>query len=251
MNSKERFSSRVDTYKKYRPSYPQEAIDYLFEVVGLSAKSKVLDVGAGTGIFSRLLLERGAHVTAVEPNEAMREAALLASNGNPNFLAIPGSAEETGLPAQSYDYIVCAQAFHWFDQAAAKVEFKRILKPGGKVILIWNTRLTSGTPFLEGYEQMLHSLGTDYGKVNHRNVSREMLVSFYKPEGLMEERFSIRQVFDFEGLSGRLLSSSYSPQVGHPNYEPMMTALRELFDRNEQMGTVDFDYETEIYWGEV
>ncbi|TFE25951.1 class I SAM-dependent methyltransferase [Cohnella luojiensis] len=251
MNSKERFSSRVETYKKYRPSYPREAIDYLVDVVGLKPQSEVLDIGAGTGIFSRLLLERGARVTAVEPNEEMREAALAASKDNPDFRAVPGSAEETGLPASSYDFIVCAQAFHWFDQAAAKAEFQRVLRPGGKAVLIWNTRLTSGTPFLEGYERLLHELGTDYGKVNHRNISREMLISFFKKDGLREARFSIRQVFDFESLSGRLISSSYSPQPGHPHYEPMMTALRELFDQNELEGKVNFDYVTEVFWGEV
>jgi SAM-dependent methyltransferase len=181
----------------------------------------------------------------------MREAARAASGDNPKFHAVPGAAEETGMPDRSYDFIVCAQAFHWFDQHAAKKEFARVLKPGGKAILVWNTRLTSGTPFLEGYERLLHDLGTDYGKVNHRNISREMLLGFFKPDGLREARFAIRQVFDFDGLKGRLLSSSYSPQSGHPNYEPMITALRELFDRNEQGGTVNFDYETEVYWGEV
>ncbi|BBI31028.1 class I SAM-dependent methyltransferase [Cohnella abietis] len=251
MNSKERFSSRVDTYKKYRPSYPDKAIDYLLDTVGLNSQSEVLDVGAGTGIFSELLLKRGISVTAVEPNEAMREAAIAALEGYPNYKAVQGSAEVTGLPDHSYDFIVCAQAFHWFDQTAAKAEFQRVLKPGGKAILIWNTRLTGGTPFLEQYEQLLHSLGTDYGAVNHRNISRDMLESFFKPDWLQEARFSIRQVFDFEGLSGRLLSSSYSPEQGHPNYEPMMAELRELFARNEQNGTVNFDYETEIYWGEV
>lgn len=190
-------------------------------------------------------------MTAIEPNEAMREAAVLASGDNPNFHAIPGSAEETGLPDHSYDFIVCAQAFHWFDQTAAKKEFGRVLKPGGKAVLVWNTRLTSGTPFLEGYERLLHDLGTDYGKVNHRNISREMLLAFFKPGGLREDRFVIRQVFDFDGLKGRLLSSSYSPQAGDSNYEPMIAALRELFDRNESGGTVNFDYETEVYWGEV
>lgn len=251
MNSKERFTSRVDTYTKYRPSYPQEAIDYLYEVVGLSLQSKVLDIGAGTGIFSRLLLDRGTPVTAIEPNEAMRAAAIHASEGNPNFQAVPGSAEATGMPDHSYDFIVCAQAFHWFDRTRAQAEFRRVLKPGGKAILIWNTRLTSGTPLLEGYEQLLQSLGTDYGEVNHRNISHEMLVSFFKPGGINEARFAILQVFDFDGLRGRLLSSSYSPQAGHPNFEPTMTALKELFERNEQDGTINLDYETEVYWGEV
>jgi len=251
MNSKERFSSRVDTYVKYRPTYPQEAIDYLYNVVGLNSQSEVLDVGAGTGIFSKLLVERGTSVTAVEPNEAMRQAAKQSLDSYPNFRAEAGSAEETGLPAHSYDFIVCAQAFHWFDQVAAKAEFARLLKQGGQAILIWNTRLTSGTPFLEGYEQLLHDFTEEYAKVNHRNISREMLESFFQAGGLQEARFSIRQVFDFEGLSGRLLSSSYCPEAGHPNHEPMMKALRELFDRNEQGGKINFEYETEVFSGEV
>lgn len=251
MNSKERFSNRVDTYTKYRPSYPAEAIDYLYDTVGLTAESEVLDVGAGTGIFSRLLLDRGSRVTAAEPNEAMREAALAASQDNPRFKAVPGAAEETGLADASYDFIVAAQAFHWFNRAAAKREFGRVLRPGGKAILVWNTRLTGGTPFLEEYERLLQNLGTDYGQVNHRNISRDMLVDFFKPGGLKEARFRNRQVFDFDGVAGRLLSSSYAPQPGHPGYEPMMRELRELFDRNQESGTVNFDYETEIYWGEV
>lgn len=251
MNSKERFSSRVDTYTKYRPSYPAEAIDYLYGTVGLSEASEVLDVGAGTGIFSRLLLERGSGVTAVEPNEAMREAALAASRDNPRFKAVPGSAEETGLSDASYDFIVCAQAFHWFDRTAAQREFHRVLKPGGKAILVWNTRLTEGTPFLEGYERLLQGLGTDYGQVNHRNISHEALVGFFKPDEMTEARFRNRQVFDFDGVAGRLLSSSYSPQPGQPGHEPMMQELRDLFERCQENGTVNFDYVTEIYWGEV
>ncbi|MFC5467435.1 class I SAM-dependent methyltransferase [Cohnella suwonensis] len=251
MNSKERFSSRVDKYTKYRPTYPKEAIDYLYEEVDLGESSKVLDVGAGTGIFSRLLLERGTSVTAVEPNADMREVAVSASRGDPNFRAVAGSAEETGMPEHSFDAIVCAQAFHWFDRRASQVEFRRVLKPGGKAILIWNTRVTEGTPFLEGYEKLLHDLGTDYGKVNHRNITREMLESFFRPGTLREACFAISQLFDFDGLKGRLQSSSYSPEPGHPNYEPMMKELRKLFDRNEQEGSVSFDYVTEVFWGEV
>lgn len=251
MNSKERFTDRVETYVKYRPSYPKEAIDYLYDIVGLRPDCDVADIGAGTGIFSRLLLERGSRVTAVEPNQAMREAAEKMLGKEPGFRAVPGSAEASGLPDRSVDFIVCAQAFHWFDRSAAQAEFRRILKPGGKVVLIWNSRLTHGTPFLEEYERLLHTFGTDYGKVNHKNISRETLAAFFKEGGLREARFTNRQLFDFEGLRGRLLSSSYAPLPGHPNYEPMMTELRNLFDRNQQDGNVFFDYETEVFWGEI
>jgi len=251
MNSKERFTIRVDSYVKYRPGYPQEAIDYLYDTAGIQVNSQVADIGAGTGIFSQLLLERGSQVTAVEPNKEMREAAGKKLDGRSGFRAVSGSAEATGLPDQSVDFIVCAQAFHWFDRNAARSEFKRILKPGGKVILVWNSRLTSGTPFREEYEQLLRTFGTDYTKVNHRNVSAEILSSFFQPGSMREARFTNQQVFDLDGLSGRLHSSSYSPAPGDPLYERMMIELRQLFERNRQDGKVYFEYETEVFWGEV
>lgn len=251
MNSKERFSNRVEAYQKYRPGYPQEALDYLYSVVGLRSDSRVADIGAGTGIFSKLLLERGSSVIAVEPNDAMRAAAEKTLKGYPNFRAVSGSAESTGLPDQSVEFIVCAQAFHWFDQTAAKAEFQRILQPGGRVVLIWNTRLSKGTPFREEYDQLLETYGTDYKEVKHTNISKAMLQSFFKEGTMREKRFSMNQQFDFEGLKGRLLSSSYSPVPGHPNYHPMIAELRRLFDRHHQNGIVLFEYETEIFWGEV
>jgi ubiquinone/menaquinone biosynthesis C-methylase UbiE len=251
VNSKERFSNRVAAYVQFRPSYPKDAINYLYDVVCVQPTSEIADIGAGTGIFTKLLLERGSKVTAVEPNEAMREAAGKMLGKEPNFRIVSGSAEDTGLPDHSVDFVVCAQSFHWFERMGALSEFRRILRPDGRVILIWNSRLTHGTPFLEEYEQLLHKFGTDYEKVSHKNISKESLLASFKESKMQEVRFTNRQLFDFEELSGRLLSSSYSPLLGHPNYEPMMEELRNLFERNQIDGKVSFDYETEVFWGDV
>lgn len=251
MNNKERFSNRVDSYVKYRPSYPIAAIDYLYDVIGIERESTIADIGAGTGIFAELLVERGNTVIGVEPNTEMREVAVATLAEEPNFKVSAGSAEETGLPDHSVDYITCAQAFHWFGQQATQTEFKRILRPEGKVILIWNSRLTTGTPFLEQYEQLLRDYGTDYTKVNHKNVSAEKLQPFFKKDTMELAKFGNRQVFDWEGLAGRLHSSSYVPTSDHLKYNDMIEQLKLIFEQNQQEGVVFFDYETEVFWGEV
>lgn len=251
MNNKERFTDRVEKYVKYRPSYPREAVDFLYETVGFRPDSVVADIGAGTGIFSRLLLARGTSVIAVEPNQAMREEAERASEGDAKFRTVAAAAEETGLPDHSVDFIVCAQSFHWFDRAAAQTEFRRILKQGGRAALIWNSRLTEGTPFLEQYDKLLFKYGTDYAAINHTNITPEMLEMFFRAGTLREERFANSQLFNYDELAGRLLSSSYAPAAGHPNHEPMMTELREIFDSTQQDGRVSFDYVTQLFWGEL
>ncbi|WP_211745764.1 class I SAM-dependent methyltransferase [Paenibacillus sp. Marseille-Q4541] len=251
MDSKKRFSDRVDTYVKYRPSYPVEALDYLYDTIGIKQDSVIADIGAGTGIMSELLLARGSKVIAVEPNADMRQAAEKRLSSNPNFRIQPYPAEGTGLDDKSVDAIVCAQSFHWFDQEAARIEFHRVLKPGGKAVLIWNSRLTEGSEFLTEYDQLLHDYGTDYKEVKHTNITIEMFSSFFKEGTLELKEFANRQIFDYEGLRGRLLSSSYSPSPGHPNYEPMMDALQSIFDRTQKEGHVFFDYKTQIFWGEV
>ncbi|MDQ6418584.1 class I SAM-dependent methyltransferase [Paenibacillus sp. LHD-117] len=251
MNNKERFTDRVDTYVKYRPSYPQKALDFLYGKVGFSDRSIIADIGAGTGIFSGLLLDRGSRVVALEPNEAMREAAIKQYASHPRYASCPGSAERTGLSEESVHHIVCAQSFHWFDRPAAREEFRRILKPDGRVALIWNSRRTAGTPFLEQFEQLLLRYGTDYEKVGHKNITRQTLSEFFSDDGPALEVFASEQRLDEEGLKGRLLSSSYCPLPGHPNYEPMMERLSVIFKQCAVDGLVTMTYDTELYWGTV
>lgn len=251
MAIKQSFSNRVNDYIKYRPTYPSDAIDYIYEMIKLNPHSTVVDIGAGTGIFSKLLVERGTTVIAVEPNQEMRNAAIHFLENAPNFRAVDGSAESTSLEDKSVDVIVCAQAFHWFDLTAAKIEFKRILKENGKVVLIWNTRQTEGSPFLKGTESLLLKYGTNYTEVNHKNISEGELQAFFKEKTMIKSVFKVQQLFDYEGLRGRVMSSSYTPLPNDPNYASMKEELHQLFQQHEENGKVAFLYETELYWGDI
>ncbi|MBH5317110.1 class I SAM-dependent methyltransferase [Paenibacillus sp. GSMTC-2017] len=251
MNNKERFSNRVDDYVKFRPTYPKEAINFLYDEVGFNADSVIADLGSGTGIFSKLLLDRGSEVIGIEPNKAMGEAAITFLNGEERYRHISGAAEETGIPSHSVDFIVSAQAYHWFDREAAKLEFQRILKPGGKVVLIWNVRKEIGSPFLEQYENLIRTFGTDYEQVAHKSAALDSLRPYFAKDSLKCEQFCYEQLLDERGLRGRLLSASYIPAVGHPNYEPMIAELSNIFEKSQKGGVVVLDYVTELYWGEV
>lgn len=247
-NSKTRFSNRVADYVRYRPGYPVEVIEVLKRRAGLSAGTRVADIGAGTGIFSKLLLDAGAEVFAVEPNAEMRAAAETILGEHALFHSVDASCEDTTLADRSVNLIVAAQAFHWFDRARARAEFSRILKPGGAIALIWNVRQTDGSAFLRDYESLLRAFASDYARVRHENVDAGVLAPFFG-EGFETHTFLNSQTFDFAGLSGRLLSSSYAPAAGHPLHGPMMAELRCLFDAHRDKGTVSFLYNTQVYLG--
>lgn len=246
--STERFSSRVENYVRYRPSYPKEILEVLENECGLSASSTVADVGSGTGILTQLVLASGAEVYGLEPNAAMRTAGEAVLGREERFTSIEATAEATTLPDDSIDLIVAGQAFHWFNGVAARREFDRILRPNGWVALIWNERSAHLTPFLVGYERILHTYAPGYAEVDHRRHNVETLTPFF--HGAMTHRiFANAQRFDFEGLQGRLLSSSYAPEPGHPNHEPMLEELRRLFEETQVDGKVDFAYDTHMYFG--
>lgn len=245
-----RFSDRVRNYVLHRPGYPPAVLDVLRAETGLAPGHAVADVGSGTGISAKLFLDAGHPVFAVEPNVEMRAAAEAMLAGDPRFRSVDGAAEATTLPAASVDYVVAAQAFHWFDPARVAAEWRRILRPGGWIVLLWNTRQTDTTPFLRAYEALLREHGTDYASVNHENVTDESLRTALG-RGYGARVVPSEQVFDFDGLKGRLLSSSYAPNVGHPGHEPMIAALDRIFREHQEDGRVRFLYDTEIYFGRV
>jgi len=247
--STERFSDRVAEYVRYRPDYPVAMLEWLQDTFGVTPTWQVADIGAGTGISSKLFLDGGYRVTAVEPNAPMRAAAESWLGDDSHFRTVDGRATATGLSDDSIDLVIAAQAFHWFDHDLARQEFQRILRPGGLVAILWNSRRLVGTPFLEGYEALLKEYGTDYTSVAERYGDELSMRAWFSAGYLGMGRFDHGQLLDYDGLSGRLLSSSYAPREGHPQHEPMMRALRELFDRCAVNGRISFDYDTVIYVG--
>jgi SAM-dependent methyltransferase len=224
-NATSRFSHRVENYVRYRPGYPPEVVRTLKAECGLAPSHVIADVASGTGIWTRMLLENGNPVFGVEPNAGMREASerLLASF--PHFISIAGTAEETTLAGQTVDFVTAAQAAHWFDRERARREFVRILKPGGWLVLLWNERLVDSTKFLRDYEQLLLTYGTDYQDVRHERTT-EAVNEFYDPAPFQERVFPMCQEFDYSGVEGRLLSSSYAPGPEHTQHAPMLQELR-------------------------
>jgi SAM-dependent methyltransferase len=245
----ERFSSRAVNYAKYRPGYPPVIIDLLRRECELTSESVVADAGSGTGILTELLLTNGGPVFAVEPNREMRLEAENRLDERPNFHSVNARAEETTLPPGRIDLITAGQAFHWFDPEKTRREFLRILRPGGWAALIWNERGTRPGSFLEAYDALLVKYALGYQGADHRHAER--VGPFFGPAGLRQAIFPNPQNLGFDELKGRLLSSSYAPEPGHPNHAPMLKALEEMFNRHQSNGTVAADYQTLVFYGRL
>ena len=243
-----RFSSRVDNYVRFRPGYPKEILAMLKSECGLNSHSVIADIGSGTGKLTELFLANGNAVFGVEPNRDMREAGERLLKGFPNFTSVAASAEETTLPNAGVDFIAAGQAFHWFDRDRCRKEFARILKPGGWIVLVWNDRKTETTPFLVEYEKLLQTFAIDYSKVDHKQIDDEVVREFFGHAPL-KKAFPSGQAFDYEGLKGRLLSSSYAPEKGQPGHDEMLRELERLFHAHQENGRVEFAYDTVVYYG--
>jgi SAM-dependent methyltransferase len=213
---------------------------------GLERDWVIADIGSGTGLSAEPFLGFGNVVYGVEPNDEMRAAGERMLHGYSKFQSIAGSAEQTTLEPRSIDLVTAGQAFHWFDRARARTEFGRILRPYGWIVLFWNQRDTAGSAFARDYEALLERFGTDYQQVRHDNLAESEIGAFL---GTSYERAALpnEQVLDYDGLQGRLLSSSYTPAAGDARRATMLDELRSLFDRHQQNGFVTIDYTTEIF----
>jgi SAM-dependent methyltransferase len=239
-----RFTDRVDYYAAFRPRYPDSVIAYLRDEAGLTPVAVVADVGSGTGISSDLFLRHGHVVYGVEPNIAMRQAAERVLQRYPGFHSIDATAEHTTLPDASADVVVSASAVHWFDQALAHAEFRRILKPGGLVMVMGNGRRKDGSLFIRAYDELVHrsSLPTSA----HEN--REERVRAFIGDGMHTKQIEYAERLDFPALSGRTLSYSTIPLAGQPGHDTMMRELRVLFDAAAIGNSVEYEGQVRLHW---
>jgi len=230
-----RFIGRAKDYALGRPDYPDAVVDTL-EAEGLQPAGLVVDVGAGTGISSRVFLRRGYRVIAIEPNAEMRAAAI-----GSGVDCRDGRGEATGLPSGSADLVICAQAFHWLHRDRAWAEFHRVARPGGLLALMWNIRVTRGTPFVEGLELLLHEHCAEDPAVSEGAHLRQW-------PGTQLREFRHEQRLNWDALRGRVSSMSYMPRPGSPEHAPMIEALRHLFDETNSDGLVSMIYDCRLYW---
>ena len=249
-DAKQRFSNRVADYVRYRPGYPPAVLGLLRAECGLRPGHVIADIGSGTGLLSELFLKNGNRVYGVEPNEAMSRAGEEYLASYDGFSSITGSAESTTLADSTIDFVTAGQAFHWFEPEKTRAEFRRILRPQGWIVAIWNFRETE-TPFGKAYEEILVKYGTDYARVRDSYPKGHDVQSFLLGGDFLHHALPNVQFLDWEGLAGLLRSASYIPQEGHANFAPMMEALRALFLAQQEDGRVRVEYATNLYAGQL
>lgn len=244
-----RFSKHAEYYAKYRPGYPAEVLAILRREIGFDSRAVVADVGSGTGILTKVFLQNGNRVFAVEPNDDMRSYAERDFAGFKGYVSVKGTAERTTLPDGSVDLVTVGQALHWFDPPRAAREFSRVSKEGGHLCVAHNVR-TMDAPFMSAYRSLIRRNErrlADAPDVDGAYVSR-----FFK--GRRFSRFSApnEQVLDYAGLVGRLASASYMPTPSEgKRYERFVKEARKLFDAYESDGKVKLLYRTNVFVGEV
>jgi len=250
-DAKQRFSNRVADYVRYRPSYPHALIELLQSACGLRKSHAIADIGSGTGLLTKLFLENGNGVFAVEPNAEMRAAGEEFLAEYPNLTSVNGSAEATTLADASVNFVTAGQAFHWFEPAETRKEFARILQPGGWVVVVWQDRSMTSDKFAEAYEGVLHRYGKDYKSVRASYPQKDTIRGFSGHDDFSLRDLPNQQAFDWDGICGRLRSSSYAPVEGDVNFAPLMSELRKDFDAYQENGIVRMKYSVHVYFGRL
>jgi SAM-dependent methyltransferase len=240
------FGRSAELYERSRPDYPAEAIDRLIQELELSRDCSVLDLGAGTGKLSRMLVRTGARITAVEPVDQMREALARAV---PGVAVTAGTAEAIPAGDGSFDAVVCAQAFHWFAGERALEEIHRVLRPRGRLALLWNLRDES----VDWVRRLTEIIARYEGDTpNERTGEWRRAFSATDLFGTLHQlRFPHRQELDADGLVDRMASVSFIAVLPEGDRAEVLDQVRELARTHPDLAgrdTFDLPYVTDLYW---
>ncbi|HAM81708.1 class I SAM-dependent methyltransferase [Ornithinibacillus bavariensis] len=251
MKSTNKFTDKAKVYAKYRPNYPIKYIDYLIAETGINEECIIADIGSGTGILSRQLLERGFTVIGVEPNDDMRTLAEQALNSDDRFISVKATAENTTIKDNSVDLITVAQAFHWFNMEQFRLECQRILKQDAKVALVWNSR--DGTSDINKEcanvcQKYCPNFNGFSGGMEETSIAFQQ---FFKDGKYYFKHFRNDLQFNLIGFLGRYLSASFSPKKTDKEYKPFIAALTEVFEKYSDNGQIVIPTSTKSYLGEV
>lgn len=250
MENRDIFSDKAEVYARYRPTYPHEVVTRLESFI--TPKSNVCDIGAGTGLFTKCLCWLGCDIVAVEPNMQMLKQAMITLQNYEKVTYVNSPAEDTMLAENSCDLITCAQSFHWFDKKKFKAECKRILKPYGKVLLLWNT--TVDTHHLVAEINDIHR--SFFNGFDERNGAHTPARRGQKEIENFFDEFEIFKIennlqFDLDGFIGNYLSRSYAPTKDDKCYDDYIEAHKEYFERHQKDGIVSVPNVTECYLGRI
>ena len=249
--NEEKFVGKAEVYAEFRPTYPEEFIEYLYATVGFSDSSTVADIGAGTGIFSKLLALKNTSLICVEPNTEMLNEARKTLGQFAKIKLIKASAENTTLHDNSVDFITVAQAFHWFEREKFKAECQRILKNNGKVVLVWNCRDNTNPVVIENAETNKRLCPDFKGFTSGLDENPQSYADFFKNGKCEYKTFISELKFDEERFIGRCLSGSYAPIKNSENYYAYIKEIKKLFNKYSKNKILSLPNITRSYVGEV
>jgi len=248
MDHRNRFDGKGEIYAKARPQYEAGLFNYLKDTLRIVEGSIFADIGSGTGIFTEQLLNCGYKVYAVEPNNDMRKKAEERLSQNQNFVSVEGNASNMNLPDRTVDVITAAQAFHWFDPEGFRRECRRILKPGGKVILVYNSR-NEGAACTEALARLRRKYNAEFHGFSNGIKEEECTAFFTKIYGVY--RADNTQSYDREGYINRVLSSSYSLKEKDEGYKEYLREINEIFDQFSINHHISVPTETIAFIGDI
>lgn len=243
----ESFTGRAAAYAAGRPSYAPRLFKWLEKELGSLKGLSVADIGSGTGIFSRQLLQQGCQVFAVEPNHEMRAIAEQDLSRHYNFTSLKGSDAATGLANQSVSLVSAAQAFHWFNPAAFRQECQRILKPGGSVLLVWNWKVHSSL-VQKTYNTVLRQYCPGYKGSSGGGISEDQIINFFSSNPQFKQ-FKNDLRYNLEQFLTAVASASYALKPDHPGYTAFINSLMEVFKQHQRKGILTIPNKTVAYLG--